>query len=109
MRTLVKEHLVSFEDALAHTSNPQETRAGPVDGAPQVDTMECLDEVSAVIKPTLEELLDQVDNKYALVIATAKRARQIKDGGLPMVDVDSANPVTVALEEIATGKIRVEE
>ena len=71
--------------------------------------MVCLDEVTTVIKPTLEELLDQVENKYALVIATAKRARQVKDGSLPMVDIDSANPVTVALEEIATGKIRVEE
>jgi DNA-directed RNA polymerase subunit omega len=68
-----------------------------------------LDEVSAVIKPTLEELLDRVENKYALVIATAKRARQIKEGSLPLVDADSANPVTVALEEIATGKIRLEE
>ena len=62
-----------------------------------------------MIKPTLEELLDQVESKYALVIATAKRARQVKDGSLPMVDVDSSNPVTVALEEIATGKISVGE
>jgi DNA-directed RNA polymerase subunit omega len=62
-----------------------------------------------VIKPPLEELLEQVDTKYALVLAAAKRARQIKDGGLPMVDIDSTNPVTVALEEIATGKVRIEE
>jgi DNA-directed RNA polymerase subunit omega len=63
----------------------------------------------SVIKPPLEELLEQVDTKYALVLAAAKRARQIKDGGLPLVDIDSTNPVTVALEEIATGKIRIEE
>jgi DNA-directed RNA polymerase subunit omega len=62
-----------------------------------------------VIKPPLEELLDQVDNKYALVMAAAKRARQLKEGGLPLVDIDSTNPVSIALEEIATGKIRVEE
>ncbi len=66
-------------------------------------------EVARVIKPSLEELLDQVDNKYALVIVAAKRARQIKDGVLPLVDIDSTNPVSVALEEIATGKVRVEE
>jgi DNA-directed RNA polymerase subunit omega len=65
--------------------------------------------VIIVIKPSLEELLEQVDSKYALVMVAAKRARQIKDGGLPLVDVDSANPVSVALEEIATGRIRVEE
>jgi len=42
------------------------------------------------------------------VIVAAKRARQLKEGALPMVEVDSANPVTVALEEIAAGKIRFE-
>jgi DNA-directed RNA polymerase subunit omega len=68
-----------------------------------------LNEVIRVIRPPLEELLDQVDSKYALVLAAAKRARQIKEGGLPLVDVDSANPVSVALEEIATGKLSVEE
>ena len=62
-----------------------------------------------MIKPSLEELLAQVDNKYALVIIAAKRARQIKEGMLPLVDIDSTNPVTIALEEIATGKIRYEE
>ena len=62
-----------------------------------------------MIKPSLEELLAQVDNKYALVIIAAKRARQIKEGMLPLVDIDSINPVTIALEEIATGKIRYEE
>lgn len=62
-----------------------------------------------MIKPSLEELLAQVDNKYALVIMAAKRARQIKEGMLPLVDIDSTNPVTIALEEIATGKIRYEE
>ncbi len=62
-----------------------------------------------MIKPSLEELLDQIPNKYALVIVAAKRARQIKEGMLPLVDIDSANPVTIALEEIATGKIRHED
>lgn len=59
-----------------------------------------------MIKPPLEALLDRVENKYALVTVAAKRARQLKEGALPMVDVDSGNPVTVALEEIAAGKIR---
>lgn len=61
-----------------------------------------------MIKPPLEALLDRVSNKYALVIVAAKRARQLKDGALPMVDIDSASPVTIALEEIAAGKIRFE-
>ncbi|MGH2627926.1 MAG: DNA-directed RNA polymerase subunit omega [Anaerolineales bacterium] len=61
-----------------------------------------------MIKPPLEALLDRVDNKYALVIVAAKRARQLKEGALPMVDVESASPVTIALEEISAGKIRYE-
>ncbi|HET6780845.1 MAG TPA: DNA-directed RNA polymerase subunit omega [bacterium] len=61
-----------------------------------------------MIKPPLEALLGRVENKYALVIVAAKRARQLKEGALPMVDIDSANPVTIALEEIAAGKIRFE-
>lgn len=61
-----------------------------------------------MIKPPLEALLGRVENKYALVIVAAKRARQLKEGSLPLVDVDSASPVTVALEEIAAGKIRFE-
>ncbi|HEV8339840.1 MAG TPA: DNA-directed RNA polymerase subunit omega [bacterium] len=61
-----------------------------------------------MIKPPLEALLDRVDNKYALVIVAAKRARQLKEGALPMVDVETANPVSIALEEISAGKIRYE-
>ena len=61
-----------------------------------------------MIKPLLEALLDRVSNKYALVIVAAKRARQIKEGALSMVDLDTGNPVTAALEEIAAGKIRYE-
>ncbi len=62
-----------------------------------------------MIKPPLEELLEQVESKYALVLVAAKRARQLKEGVLPLVDIDSTNPVSIALEEIATGKVRVDE
>ena len=62
-----------------------------------------------MIRPPLESLLEKVDNKYALVIGVAKRARQLKEGQLPMVDIASTNPVTVALEEIAAGKVHPEK
>jgi len=61
-----------------------------------------------IIRPPLEALLDRVDNKYSLVVGVAKRARQLKEGHLPMVDIASTNPVTVALEEIAASRVRVE-
>ncbi len=60
------------------------------------------------MKPPLEALLDRVDNKYALVIVAAKRAQALREGDLPMADVDSSNPVSIALEEIGSGKIRHE-
>ncbi len=62
-----------------------------------------------MIRPPLESLLEKIENKYALVVAVAKRARVLKEGQLPMVDVASSNPVTVALEEIAAGKIRIDK
>ena len=62
-----------------------------------------------IIRPPLEALLEKVDNKYSLVVGVAKRARQLKEGHLPMVDIASTNPVTVALEEIAAGKVRAEK
>ncbi|MCE5198134.1 MAG: DNA-directed RNA polymerase subunit omega [Armatimonadota bacterium] len=44
-------------------------------------------------------------SKYALVVLAAKRAKQIKSGAPPMINTDSRNPLTIALEEIAAGKI----
>ena len=62
-----------------------------------------------MIRPPLESLLEKIENKYALVVSVAKRARVLKEGQLPMVDVASSNPVTVALEELAAGKIRIDK
>ncbi len=61
-----------------------------------------------MLYPSIDELLKQVDSKYTLAIASAKRARQIRDGNLPMVKSNSSKEVTVALEEIASGKIDYE-
>lgn len=49
--------------------------------------------------------LDLLESKYALVILSAKRARQVKDGARRLTDSASGNPLTVALEEIADGAI----
>ena len=49
--------------------------------------------------------LDAMESKYALVIVAAKRARQIKDGARRLTDSKSTNPLTVALEELATDAI----
>lgn len=56
------------------------------------------------IYPTPDKL-DAYESKYGLVILAAKRARQIKDNARKMIETRSANPLTVALEEIAEGAI----
>jgi DNA-directed RNA polymerase subunit omega len=70
-----------------------------------------------VIHPRIDELLENVDSRYALVIVAAKRARQINnyhhqlgegtfDEFPPLVESRSKNYLTMALEEISEGKIK---
>ena len=73
-----------------------------------------------MIHPRIDELLGQVDSRYALVIVAAKRARQINnyhhqlgEGTFdelapPLVQSRSKNYLTMSLEEIAEGKIKYE-
>lgn len=60
-----------------------------------------------MVKPTVGELLTKVDNRFRLVIATSKRARQIATGSEILTDADDESPVTLAADEIAEGKIEV--
>lgn len=60
-----------------------------------------------IVKPTVTDLLKIVDNRYMLIIATAKRARQIAAGSTPLVKVDEKSPVTIAANEIAEGKVKI--
>ena len=60
-----------------------------------------------IVKPTVNELLEKVDNRYELVIATARRARQIADGAEPKTNVKEESPVTLAANEIAEGKVEI--
>ena len=62
-----------------------------------------------MIQPPLSELLEKVNNRYSLVIGTAKRARQLADGDLPLVNCRSDKAVTIALNEIREGKITLVE
>lgn len=61
-----------------------------------------------MIYPTLKDLLVKVDSKYTLVVAVAKRARQLVDGQPKLTKTISNKPVTVAVNEIAEGKIGYE-
>ncbi len=55
--------------------------------------------------PALNELIIKAENKYSLVLATAKRAREIVDGDEPLVKIKIDNPVTIATNEIAEDMI----
>ena len=59
------------------------------------------------MKPSINEVLAKIDNRYYLVGTVAKRAREIVDGNKPYVDskVNKGKPVMLATEEIAEGKI----
>ncbi|MEW5762183.1 MAG: DNA-directed RNA polymerase subunit omega [Bacillota bacterium] len=56
--------------------------------------------------PSLDELLDKADSRYALVVMAARRARMLTDKGNLGVIQRSEKPVSTALREIAQGKIR---
>jgi len=58
-----------------------------------------------MIYPSADLIEAQIESKYALVVLAAKRAKQIKEGGRPLIKTDSVNPLTIALEEIAAGSI----
>lgn len=60
-----------------------------------------------MVKPTVNELLEKVDNRYELVIATSKRARQLAKGDAPLTKKKEASSVTLAAVEIAEGKVYV--
>ncbi|HEY8394166.1 MAG TPA: DNA-directed RNA polymerase subunit omega [Thermaerobacter sp.] len=55
---------------------------------------------------TLDELLTKVDSKYTLVVLAARRARQLVDGAEPVIEPTASKPVTIALEELAAGKLQ---
>jgi DNA-directed RNA polymerase subunit omega len=59
-----------------------------------------------MIYPSGDKIEKEIDSKYSLVILAAKRARQIKEGGKSLINTDSPNPITVALEEISVGAIK---
>ncbi|HLI31228.1 MAG TPA: DNA-directed RNA polymerase subunit omega [Solirubrobacteraceae bacterium] len=70
-----------------------------------------------MIAPRIDKLLEHVDSNYAAVIVAAKRSRQINnyyrnlgEGTFdefppPMVQTKSKSYLTIALEEVAAGKI----
>lgn len=60
-----------------------------------------------MVKPSVTDLLKKMENRFELVVATAKRARQISDGEEILTNAKEDSPVTLAVNEIAEGKIYI--
>jgi len=74
---------------------------------------------ASLMQPRVEDLMDRVDSKFTLVTLAAMRAREINDyynqlgEGLgrivpPQVTSVSRKPLSIAMEEVAAGKIMFE-
>lgn len=56
--------------------------------------------------PSPDILNDYEHGKFVLSNLAAKRAKQLREGAPPLVQIESNHPLTIALAEIAAGKIK---
>jgi DNA-directed RNA polymerase subunit omega len=54
----------------------------------------------------LEKALEQISNRYVLVVLAAKRSRQLNRGAQPQVETKRRKWTSVALEEVIAGKVQ---
>jgi DNA-directed RNA polymerase subunit omega len=57
---------------------------------------------------TVEDCLEVIPNRFELVLAAARRAKQLLKGARPLVESDNKEVVT-ALREIADAKVTLAE
>jgi len=48
-----------------------------------------------------------VTSRYSIVIAAAKRAKQLVNGAKPLVETDKRKPLSIAIEEMCQGKVKI--
>ena len=54
---------------------------------------------------TVEDCLENLDNRFQLVLVATKRARQLAMGAEPLVPGENDKPTVIALREIAENKV----
>ena len=54
---------------------------------------------------TIEDCLEHVENRFALVNMVIKRVKQLKEGAEPLVNAPDNKEIVIALREIAAGKV----
>jgi DNA-directed RNA polymerase subunit omega len=57
---------------------------------------------------TVEDCLDKVENRFALVLLVSKRSKQLLRGSNPTVAGKQNKYVVTALREVAAGNVRFE-
>ena len=70
-----------------------------------------------MLRPSYSELMEvlnkqedidiKVNSRYTIVIAAAKRARQLIDGDEPLSDTESGKAVSIAINEMYEGKLAI--
>ena len=71
--------------------------------------MDCImkkNQQNTLISPSIDELMEKVDNKYVLSLIIAKRARMLADGDAPLTENEHINKVTTAIDEINEGMVK---
>lgn len=58
-----------------------------------------------IIEPNITDLEKHADCRYSLVVATARRARELVAGAEPLVDTDETKAVSIAVREIDAGRV----
>ena len=48
-----------------------------------------------------------ISSRYSIVLATAKRAREIIAGQEPLVNTASNKPLSIAVDELYSGKVKI--
>lgn len=59
-----------------------------------------------MLTPSIDDLLQTIDARFTLVTLVMKRSHQLNNGAPRLAESKALKPVSVALEEIASGKIK---
>ena len=65
---------------------------------------ELLEAINKAVEPGEEPI---VNSRYSIVIATAKRARQLIAGDEKLVSTNTNKPLSIAVEELSEGKVKI--
>jgi DNA-directed RNA polymerase subunit omega len=57
---------------------------------------------------TVDDCLKHIPNRFQLTLAATYRARQLAQGGSPLIESARDKPTVMALREIAGGKVGLE-